>query len=70
MSFIYAMYNHRFICIFQSSFHVVGNVNYAATSDTSKILTVMMVNDAPLSDMDVNYASPSDSPVYDGTIQS
>jgi hypothetical protein len=48
----------------------VGNINYAATSDTSKLLTEMMVDDAPLSDMDVNYAGPSDSPVYVGSIQS
>jgi hypothetical protein len=48
----------------------VGNVNYAATSDTSKILTKMSVYDTPLSDMDVNYAAPSDLPVYVGTIQS
>jgi hypothetical protein len=46
----------------------VGNVNYAA-SDTSKILTEMMVDDDPILDMDVNYAAPSDSPVYAGTIQ-
>jgi hypothetical protein len=30
----------------------------------------MMVDDAPLLDMDVNYAAPSDLPVYVGTIQS
>jgi hypothetical protein len=48
----------------------VGNINYAATSDTSKISTDMMVDDDPLLDMDVNYAAPSDSPVYIGTIQS
>jgi hypothetical protein len=30
----------------------------------------MVVDDAPLLDMDVNYAAPSDSPVYVGTIQS
>jgi hypothetical protein len=30
----------------------------------------MMVDDGPLLDMDANYATPSDSPVYVGTIQS
>jgi hypothetical protein len=64
------MYNHRFICIFQSSFHVVWKVNYAATSDTSKISTEMMVDDDPLLGTDVNYAALSDSPVYVCTIQS
>jgi hypothetical protein len=54
----------------QSSFHFVSNINYAATSDTSKISTEMMVDNDPLLDMDVNYAAPSDSPVYVGTIQS
>jgi hypothetical protein len=54
----------------QSSFHFARNVNYAATSDTSKISTEMMVDDEPLLDMDVNYAAPSYSPVYVGTIQS
>jgi excinuclease UvrABC nuclease subunit len=48
----------------------VGNVSYAATSDTSNISTEMMVDDDPLLDMDVNYSAPSDSPVYVGTIQS
>jgi hypothetical protein len=48
----------------------VGNVNYAATSDTSKISTEMMVENEPLLDMDVNYAAPSYLPVYGGTIQS
>jgi hypothetical protein len=48
----------------------VGNVNYAATSVASKISTEMMVDDDPLLDMDVNYAAPSDSPVYVGTIRS
>jgi hypothetical protein len=48
----------------------VGNVNYAATSDTSKISTEMMVDDDPLLDKDINYGALSDSPVYVGTIQS
>jgi hypothetical protein len=48
----------------------VRNVNYAATSDTSKISTEMMLDDYPLLDMDVIYAAPSDSPVYVGTINS
>jgi hypothetical protein len=48
----------------------MGNVNYAATSDTSKISTEMMVDDYPLLEMDIIDAAPSDSPVYVGTIQS
>jgi hypothetical protein len=48
----------------------VGNVNYAATSDMSKISTEMMVDDDPLLDKDVNYTELSYSPVYVGTIQS
>jgi hypothetical protein len=48
----------------------VGSVNYTATSDKSNISTEMMVDNDPLLDMDVNYAAPSDLPVYVDTIQS